>query len=191
MARKAKDQIVAFEVMSPDPMHPHTERVCRNFVCFKNSLKDNLVNEIRKEELRKDEKTLREFDVICGYQTEARDGLGNLGMDMVSITPAVLEKSVKVSTPYIYRTLDYSLNKPVETFGTKKDALSFIQKRIKTKNAIMHYNGVTEKCEFNVERLSSLFDTLEADTVEFDIATLGRNTEGDIILVTIFKNCLK
>lgn len=190
MARKPKDKVMAFEILSPDTMHPHTERVCRNFICYNSKLKDTLVNEVRREEYKKDDKTLREFDIICGYQTEARDGLGNLGMDMVSVLPATLEKSVKSTTPYIYRTMDYSLNKPIETYGTKKEALAFIQKRIKTKNVIMHYNGVTEKCEFNIDHISSLLDTLEEDTIEFDIATLGRNTEGDIILVTIFKNCM-
>ena len=88
--------------------------------------------------------------------------------------------------------MDYSLNRPVEIYGTMKDALAFIQKHIKTKNVIMHYDGVTERGEFDLKRIEEIFAAIEADTVEFDIAQVGRNDmKGDIILVTIYRNLLK
>ena len=190
MARK-KDKIMAFEVISPDPLHPHNDRVCRNFVCYSSNVRKCLEQEVRKPEYMKDPTITREMDILTGYQTEARDGLGNLSCDLVSLTPAVLEKTVKSTTEYIYRTRDYSTHKPGDCFGTRKDALSLIQKRIKTKNVIIHYNGITEKCEFNVDALNDIFSKIEEDTVELDIAPLGRNdVEGEIILVTIYKNLL-
>lgn len=192
MARKKKDRIMAFEVLQPDTLHPETQRICRNFVCYESNVKDCLVESDRRESWKHDENTQREFDIICGYQTELRGGMGNLGMDLVSLVPVTLEKSVKSTTPYIYRTMDYSLNKPVETYGTRKDALAFIQKHIKTKNVIMHYDGVTERGELDLKRIEEIFSTIETDTIEFDIAQVGRNDmEGDIILVTIYKNLLK
>lgn len=192
MARKKKDRIMAFDVLQPDTLHPETQRICRNFVCYESKVKDCLVESDRKENWKHSADIQREFDIICGYQTELRGGLGNLGMDLISLIPVTLEKSVKSTTPYIYRTMDYSLNKPVETYGTKKDALAFIQKHIKTRNVIMHYNGVTERGELDLKRIEEIFDTIEDDTITFDIAQVGRgDVEGDIILVTIYKNLLK
>ena len=191
MAKK-KERIMAFDILQPDTLHKATERICKNFVCFEKKVEECLMNEIRKPEHRNDENTLREFKVITGYQTELRDGLGNLGMDLVSLVPVTLEKSVKTTTPYIYRTMDYSLSKPVVSFGTKKDALQTIQKKIKTKNVIMHYDGNTERGELDIDHIDEILGTLEEDTIDFDIEALGRNdVEGDMILVSIYKNCLK
>ena len=192
MARKKKERVMAFDVLSPDTLHPHNERVCRNFVCYEGKVSECLVNEIRRPELKNDEKTLREFKVLTGYQTEARDGLGNLGLDMVSLLPVTLESSVKTTTPYIYRTIYYGEGRPDETFCTRKDAISYIQKKIKTKNVVMHYNGMTERCELTSGYLEDLFAMLEPDTIEFDITAIGRGgIEGDSVLVTIYKNCMK
>lgn len=191
MGRKKKERLMAFEVMSPDSLHPHTERVCRNFIAYENDVRRCLDEEIRtdKEYLKTDEKTKLEFDLIVGRQTELRDGIGNLGIDMVSLVPISLEKSVKTTTPYIYRVRCYGDGRPDDSYGTRKEALTAIQRRIKTRRAIVHYNGVTERMDFDIDRVDAIFNILEEDTVEFDISQIGRNnTEGDMVLVTIFKN---
>ena len=191
MARK-KERIMAFDTLQPDTLHEATDRVCRNFVCFENKVKECLHTEDRRESWKNDAGREKEFDILTGYQTELRGGLGNLGRDLVSLLPVTLEKSVKTTTPYIYRTIDYSLSKAAVEFGTRKDALQLIQKKIKTKNVVMHYNGITERCEFDVDHIDEILGTLEEDTIDFDIEAIGRNdVEGDMILVSIYKNCLK
>lgn len=185
---------MAFEILSPDTLHRHTERVCRNFIAYEGDVRSCLESEIRKEKeyLRNDENIKREFDLIVGRQTELRDGLGNLGLDMISLVPITLEKSVKTTTPYIYRTMDYSTSRPTIAYGTKKDALQTIQKKIKVRRTISHYNGITEKGDFDINHIEEVFNDLEEDTVEFDITPIGRNNmEGDTIIVTIFKNDMK
>lgn len=192
MAKKKKEKLVAFEILSPDTIHPHTDRVCRNFVCYESDLRKRLDDEVRREDFRNNQKIQKDFDTICGYQTEAREGLGNLYLDMVSVTPANLEKSVKTTTPYIYRTRYYGESKTPDIYGTKSDAIAQIQKRVKTRRALMHYNGVTERADFNIDHIESLLGTLEEDTVEFDISPICRGElEGDMLLVTIFKNDMK
>lgn len=194
MARKKKDRLMAFEILSPDTLHPHTERVCRNFVCYESDVRTLLDVEIRndKQYLKTDETTKHEFDIIAGRQTELREGLGNLGIDMVSLVPISLEKSVKTTTPYIYRVRCYGESKLADSYGTRKEALSYIQKKIKTRRVVMHHNGITEKCDFDINHIDEVFNDLEEDTIEFDISQIGRgNTEGDTILVTVFKNDMK
>ena len=192
MARKKKEKIMAFDVLQPDTLHAAHERICRNFICYDTKVKECLTEEIRRNELKNDPATEKEFDIICGYQTELRDGLGNLGLDLVSLLPVSLEKTVKTTTPYIYRTMDYSQSKAPAVFGTKKDALQLIQKRVKTKNVLMHYNGITERREFDIDYIDGILECLEEDTIDFDIEPIGRgDVEGDMILVSIYKNCLK
>ena len=192
MARKKKDRVMEFSTLQPDTLHKETQRICRNFICYESNVKNRLIESGRKDSWKHSEDIQHEFDILCGYQTELRGGIGNLGLDIVSLTPITLEKSVKSTTPYIYRTMDYGLGKPVETYGTKKDALAFIQKRIKTKNVIMHYNGNTERCVLDIEKINEILGTLEEDTIDFDISQVGRGgDDGEIILVTIYKNLLK
>lgn len=192
MGRKKKEQLMAFDVLQPDTLHKPTERICRNFICYDSKVKDCLHNEIRKDDHKTDKDTEREFDIICGYQTELRGGIGNLGMDLISLLPVTLEKTVKTTTPYIYRLIDYSQTKSSAIFGTRKDALQFIQKKIKTKNVVMHYNGMTERCELDISQIDEILEGLEEDTIDFDIEPIGRgDVEGDTILVTVYKNCMK
>ena len=191
MARK-KEKIMAFKTLQPDALHSPTERICRNFICFDKNVKDCLCNEDTKDAWKHDITIQREFDTLVGYQTELRGGLGSIGMDLVSLLPVTLEKSVKTTTPYIYGMLDYGQARASEVFCTRKEVLQYIQKHIKTKNVIMHYNGVTERGELDLKRIDEIFSTIETDTIEFDIAQVGRgDIEGDIILVTIYKNLLK
>ena len=194
MARKKKERLMVFEILCPDTLHDTSDRVCRNFIAYEKDVRACLENEIRKEKeyLRTDEKTKREFDSIVGYQTELRDGLGNLGLDMISLVPITLEKSVKTTTPYIYRTGCYGEGRVEFTYGTKKEALAYIQKKIKVRRTVSHYNGVTERADFDIDHIDKLFDELEEDTIEFDISPIGRGgMEGDTIIVTIFKNDMK
>ena len=191
MARK-KEKVMAFDVMQPDTLHPATDRICRNFVCYDSKVKECLVSEDRKENWKHDIKIQKDFDILLGYQTELRGGLGNIGSDFVSLVPVTLEKTVKTTTPYIYRVTDYTLPRATETFGTKKDAIQYIQKKIKTKNVVIHYDGKTERCEMDPQHIDDILGTLEEDTIDFDIAQVGRgDVEGDIILITIYKNLLK
>lgn len=190
MARK-KERIMAFDTLQPDTLHRHTERVCRNFVCFEKNIRDCLDSQCRKDDWKHSNTSESEIKTLLGYQTELRDGLGNLGIDMVSLVPITLEKSVKTTTPYIYRTMDYSLSKPAIVFGTKKDALQTIQKKIKTKNVVMYYDGKMERCEFNIDYIDQILGTLEEDTIDFSIEPIGRNgMEGDTVMVSIYKNCM-
>jgi hypothetical protein len=192
MAKKKKEKIMAFDTLQPDTLHPAYERICRNFVCYDTKVRECLAEEMRRPEYKNDQTTEKEFDIICGYQTELRGGIGNLGLDIVSLLPVTLEKTVKTTTPYIYRTIDYSQAKVPAVFGTRKDALQLIQKRVKTKNVLMHYNGITERRELDIDYIDKILEGLEEDTIDFDIEAIGRgDAEGDMILVSIYKNCLK
>lgn len=189
MGRRKKDRIMAFEVLQPDTIHSSNGRICRNFVGYESDVRKLLEEEIRIPEKKNDKIIQKEFDIITGYQTEAREGMGNLGNDLISLLPIVLEKTVKTTTPYIYRIMDYGTGKLSQTFTTRKDAVSYIEKHIKTKTVIMHYNGKTDMQEFNQGYVDSILSTLEEDTIDFDVAQIGRGgEEGDIILLTIYKN---
>ena len=191
MARK-KERVMAFDVMQPDTLHAATERNCRNFICFEKNVRSFLDKECRRESWLHESTRDREINTLLGYQTELRDGVGELGMDVVSLLPITLEKSVKTTTPYIYRTIDYGAARPTAEYGTRKDAIDLIQKRIKTKGVVMHYNGITERGDLDFDRINEILGGLEEDTIDFDIEPIGRgDVEGDMILVTIYKNDMK
>jgi hypothetical protein len=189
---KRKERIMAFDTLQPDTLHNANERICRNFICSESKVGECLRSEDRNENWKQDPARVREFDSLTGYQTEARGGLGNIGQNLVSLVPVALEKDVKPSTPYIYKAISYGSSSSPVIYGSRKDIIQFIQKKIKTRNVVMHYDGKTEKGELDIEHINSLFNILEPDTIDFDIVSLGRNdTEGDAVLVTIYKNLLK
>ena len=192
MGRKKQDRVMAFDTLQPDTLHKPTGKICRNFICYETKVKDCLYSEDRNERWKHDAKTQKEFDILTGYQTELRGGIGCLGTDMVSLIPVTLEKTVKTTTPYIYRIADYGTSRNTEAYGTRKDVLQYLQKRIKVKNVLMHYNGITERGEFDLNHIDEILGGLEENTVDFDVTPLGRgDAEGDVILITIYKNCLK
>ena len=191
MGRRKKARIMAFETLCPDSQNKPTWRTCRNFICTEDKVKDCIVGSMRKEAYKKDIGISRDIETLLSFKTELRNGIGNIGDDMVALGPVELNKSIKTTTPYIYRVIDYTQAKAPEIYGTKKDALDIIQKKIKTKNAIVCYNGTRDRIEFNIDEVSDILTTLEDDTIDFDICTVGRgDVEGDILLVTIFKNGL-
>ena len=191
MGRRKKAKIMAFETLCADSLHAPLGRTCRNFICYEDKVKDNILESFRKDSYRKEVGIVRDIDTLLSFKTELRDGIGNIRDDMVSLVPIEVNKTVKPGVSYIYRVKDYTLAKPTDFYGTKKDILDFMQKKIKTKNIMVCYNGVRERREFNVDEISDILSGLEEDTIDFDICPLGRgDAEGDILLITIFKNCL-
>ena len=191
MGRRKKAKIMAFETLCADSLHAPIGRTCRNFICYEDRVRENISNSFRKDAYKKDIGIERDIDTLLSFKTELRDGIGNIRDDMISLIPVEVNKSVKPGIEYVYRVKDCTLAKPIDIYGTKKDALDYIQKKIKTKNALVCYNGNREKREFNIEDIDGILATLEEDTIDFDICSLGRgDAESDILLVTIFKNYL-
>ena len=191
MARK-KDKVMAFDTLQPDSLRIPSGRVCRNFICYESKVKDCLVEEDIEESWKHDAGRTKEFDTLVGYQTEARGGIGNLGNDIISLIPVTLEKSVKPSVEYIYRIFDYGTSKNDGIYCTKKEAVQYVQRKIKSKNVRLVYGGKVEKAELDIGGIDSILSELEPETLDFGIIPLGRgDVEGDMILLTIYKNLLK
>ncbi len=110
----------------------------------------------------------------------------------MNVEEVKLPTSVKTGTKYIYKVYDYSDDKVNTEYGTQKDAISFINKRVKTKYAYVTYNGQTEKIEYDAKTVTGILNELEETTSQFEIEPISRSGNTDeTILVSIFKNYVK
>ena len=77
-------------------------------------------------------------------------------------------------------------------YGTQKDILAYIGKKIKTKYAYAIYKGTMNKIEYSPKAVTDILNGLEETTSQFEIESVGRSGMTDnMLIVTIFKNCIK
>ena len=112
--------------------------------------------------------------------------------DDVNVEEVKLPASIKPDTKYIYKVYDYSGDKLNTEYGTQKDILVYISKRVKTKYAYVTYNGKSGKIEYSPKAVTEILSELEETTSQFEIEPIGRSgNTSDVIFVTTFKNCIK
>lgn len=189
MGRK-KREIMAFETLCPDSLRKPSS-VCKNFIVYGDCVEKMLHKEVRSEELKTDS-VLKDFQSLLSFKTKYRDGLGNIGIDEVSLVPITLGSKVKGDTPYIYRILTYGETKTNPVYTTRKDAINDILRKVRVKSVFASYGGKNEEVELSEEMLNGIFDYIEKDTFDCAIVPLGRDGAKDLtILITIFKNDLQ
>lgn len=191
MPRK-KEKIISLEVGEPNTTWDYrNEKSLINFVC-KAEDAERTIQDLDRQEHWKHEKN---------YDAEVRSILAQPGTrnasivfysDEVSIEEVKLPASVKAGTKYIYKVYDYSEDKLNTEYGTQKDILAYISKKIKTKYVYVTYNGQGEKIEYTPKAVTDILNGLEETTSQFLIEPVGRSGfTGDMIFVTTFKNCIK
>ena len=109
--------------------------------------------------------------------------------DDVSYEEVKLPASVKPGTKYIYKIYDYTGDKLSTEYGTQKEIVAHISKRIKTKYTYVMYNGEANKIEYSPKTVIDVLNELEKTTSQFSIEPLGRSgSTEDLMLVSIFEN---
>ena len=163
-------------------------KALRNFVCNEEDA-EKLLPEMDIREIRKHE---------ADYQKQVKAILAPIGTrnastvfygDDISYEEAKLPASVKPGTKYIYKIYDYSGNKLNTEYGTQKDIVAYISKKIKTKYAYVIYNGKADKIEYSPKAVIDVLNGLEKTTSQFSIEPLARSgSTEDLLLVSIFEN---
>lgn len=191
MPRK-KDKIVSLEVLEPNCTWDYREsKLLNNFVC-KSSDAENTVQKMDRKDYWRTEKRYTE-EVKAILAPPGTRNVSNLFFsDEVNVEEVKLPTSVKPSTKYIYKVYNYSGDKVTTEYGTQKDIIAFINKKVKTKYAYVSYNGGGSKIEYDAKSVAEILNGLEETTSQFEIEPIGRSGATDeTILVSIFKNCIK
>ena len=191
MPRK-KQKIVALEVVEANSKWDYRPaKVLNNFICAADDA-EKTVQEMDRLEFWKHEPDYTSQVKAILAPAGTRNASTVFYNDDVNVEEIKLPSSVKGGTKYIYKVYDYSGDRVQTEFGTQKDALAYISKKIKTKYAYVNYNGETRKIEYTAKAVTEILNGLEETTSQFGIESVGRsgNTDNNI-LVSIFKNCVK
>lgn len=191
MPRKKK-KIVSMEVLEINSMWDYrNSKALRNFVCYEEDVEDT-VKEMDTKETWKHEKDYEKQLKRVLAPSGTRNASNSLYSDDVAYEEVKLPSTIKPATKYIYKVYDYCDGKVSSEYGTQKDALAYINKKIKTKSAYVSYNGRNGRIEYSQKAVGEILGWLEDTTSQFSIEPLGRSGDtGEMILVSIFKNRLK
>ena len=189
---KKKKKVVSLEVLEVNSKWDYQPaRTLRNFICNAEDA-EKTVQDMDIKELWKHEP---------GYQKQmkailAPEGTRNASTvfftDDVAVEEVKLPLSMKTIPPYVYKYYDYTGEKCTTEYGTMKDILAYISKKVKTKYAYVTYNGKTRKIEYSPKAVSDILTGLQETTSQFEIEPVGRSGNTDtMIMVSTFKNCVK
>ena len=191
MPRK-KEKILSLEVIEVNSVFDYRPvRILKNFICKADDA-EKTIQDMDIKEYWKHEK---------GYTNEIKSILAPAGTrnssvvffsDEVCVEEVKLPASIKTGTKYVYKVYDYSGDKLNTEYGTQKDAMAYLSKKIKTKYAYVTTNGKTSKIEFSPKAIADILNQQEETTSQIEIESAGRSgTTNDMIFVSIFKNCIK
>lgn len=191
MPRK-KEKILSLEVIEPNSTWDYREtKVLNNFICKKDDAEKTIVDMDRREYWKHE----------TGYKDEVKSILSDPGTrnhsdvffgDDVNVEEVNLPASVKAGTKCVYKIYDYSGERVSTEYGTQKEILAYISKKIKTKYAYVTYNGSSQRIEYSPKVVTDILNELEKTTSQFEIESVGRSGMTDnSLLITIFKNCIK
>ena len=191
MLRK-KEKILSLEVAEVNSTWDYRAgKSLSNFVC-KAEDAERTIQDLDCREHWKHEKNYNAEVRSILAQPGTRNASNVFYNDEVNVEEVKLPASVKTGTKYIYKVYDYSGDKLNTEYGTQKDALAYISKKIKTKYVYVTYNGESSKIEYTPKAVTDILNELEETTSQFQIEPLGRSGgTGDMIFVTTFKNCIK
>jgi hypothetical protein len=191
MPRK-KEKILSLEVIEVNSTWDYREtKTLNNFICKKDDAEKTIVEMDRKECWKHE----------TGYKDQVKAILSDPGTrsysdvffnDDVNVEEVKLPASVKSGTKYVYKIYDYSGDRVNTEYGTQKEILAYLGKKIKTKYAYVFYNGTRRKIEYSPKAVTDILNELEETTSQFTIEPIGRAEAADnAFLVTMFKNCMK
>lgn len=191
MPRKKK-KVISLEVVENNSMWDYRQtKNLLNFICSEGDA-ERTVQDMDIRELWKHQ---------AGYEKEMKAILAPAGTrnassvffgDDVNVEEVKLPLSMKTIPSYIYKIYDYTGEKCNTEYGSQKDVLAYLSKRVKTKYAYVTYNGQTRRIEYSPKTVAGILDELAKDTSQFEIEPFGRSGVTDtMILVTTFKNCVK
>ena len=191
MPRK-KEKILSLEVSEVNSTWDYRgSRILTNFICKADDAERTIQDMDRKEYWKHEKDYTSETKAILA-QPGTRNASNVFFTDDVNVEEVKLPATVKTGMKYVYKIYDYSGDKVNTEYGTQKDILAYISKRIKTKYAYVTYNGKSSKIEYTPKAVIEILSDLEETTSQFEIEPVGRSgVTGDMIFVTTFKNCIK
>ena len=191
MPRK-KEKILSLEVIEPNSTWDYREtKVLNNFICKKDDAEKTLVDMDRRE-YWKHETSFKDQVKSILSDPGTRNHSDVFFNDDVNVEEVKLPASVKAGTKYVYKIYDYSGDRVTTEYGTQKEILAYISKKIKTKYAYVTYNGSSQRIEYSPKAVTDILNELEKTTSQFAIESVGRSGMTDnSLLITTFKNCIK
>lgn len=191
MPRK-KGKILSLEVGEPNSTWDYSNiKILKNFICKKDDAEKVIVDMDQKEYWKHEKKYSEEVKSILAAPG-TRNASSVFFNEDVNVEEVNLPDSVKPGTKYVYKIYDYSKDKANCEYGTQKDIIAYISKKIKTKYAYVAYKGTTDKIEYSPKAVTDILNGLEETTSQFVIESIGRSGMTDnTLVVSIFKNCIK
>lgn len=191
MPRK-KETLISLEVGEPNATWDYRKtKILKNFICKKDDA-EKVVADMDMKEYWKHEKNYSE-EVKSILATPGTRGASSVFFhEDVNVEEIKLPASVKPSTKYVYKIYDYSGGKVSTEYGTQKDILSYITKKIKTKYVYVTYNGNTDKVEYSPNGLTDILNGQEKTTSQIEIEPMCRSGMPDTtLIVAIFEYRVK
>lgn len=190
MPRK-KEKIISLEVMEPNSTWDYSQsKILNNFICRADDAEKVIIDMDPKEVWKHERAYSKEVKAILSAPG-TRNASSVFFNDDVNVEEVKLPKTIKGGVKYIYKIYDYSDEKINTEYGTQKDVLAYISKKIKTKYAVTTYNGVTSKIEYSPKTVMDILNQLEKTTSQFQIESTSRSGDTSTsIFVTCFRNCL-
>ena len=191
MPRK-KEKILSLEVLEVNSTWDYRgSKILTNFICKADDAERTIQDMDIKEYWKHEKNYLPEVRSILA-QPGTRNASTVFFTDDVNVEEVKLPVSVKTGTKYIYKVYDCSGGKVNTEYGTQKDILAYISKRVKTKYAYVTYNGKSSRIEYTPKAVVDILNQQEKTTSQLEIEPVGRSgVTDDMILVSIFKNCIK
>ena len=189
---KRKKKVITLEVLEPNSTWDYREsRILNNFVCTEDGIDKAMIASDKGEYWKHEKNYVKEKTSI--FAKKGTRGASDVFFtDSVAVEETKLPSSIKSGTKYVYKVYDYFDDKLNTEIGTQKDIVSYITKKIKTKYALVNYNGQDQKIEYAPKAITGILDGLEETTSQFTIEPYGRSgNTGDVIMVSIFKNYVK
>ena len=191
MPRK-KEKIVSLEVIEPNSTWDYRPmKVLNNFICKADDA-EKTVQEMDRREFWKHEPTYTSQVKAILAPAGTRNSSSVFFGDDVNVEEVKLPASLKTIPAYVYKIYDYTGEKCTTEYGTQKDVLAYISKKVKTKYAYVTYNGQSSRIEYSPKVVTDILKELAETTSQFEIEPVGRSGNTDtMIIVTTFKNCVK
>ena len=189
---RQKKRIIAVETIYPDTQRNQDGKYLTNFVAYE----DNAVNAFKENSKRDIWNEKASPDVVKKLITDREKNLKKSTFfhnEEIGIDEALtLSEKVKTTDPYIFKVRDMENPAwPKEVFGTQKEALAYIEKKIKNKFVHLIYNGINEVVEYDVNELANIIARMSENTTPIEIAQVTRGEDEYWYEIEIFKNCLK
>lgn len=188
MPRK-KIKYLSLEVVEANSTWDYRKsRSVKNFICKEDDFETTMTDMLTKETYKHDKHLKDEMKGVLAPKG-TRNASDLFFGDTVNVEEVKLPASIKSSTDFVYKVSDYSNDKLNTEYGAIKDAIAYINKKIKTKYAYVSYDGETKRIENNPKAVTDILNELKDTTSVFTIEASGRSGVTDnFIIISTFKN---